>query len=281
MFFDAHTHTQFAAFTEDYRDVIERALKKNVWLINVGTQQDTSRRAVELTQEWEKGVFAAVGLHPIHTSRSYHDEQELGAAPPSRGEPRLGFVSRREEFDYDAYKTLALDSRVVAIGECGLDYYRVDGAEAKTRQEEIFLKHMELAHEVGKPLMIHCRNAFGDLIRLLKDNSMLLNSPPGVLHFFSGTKEDAQELFNLGFYFTFGGVVTFARDYDDIIQAIPRDRIFSETDAPYVTPAPYRGERNEPAYVIEVVKKLAEIKGITAEEMEKQIFENAKKLFRI
>ena len=129
--------------------------------------------------------------------------------------------------------------------------------------------------------MIHCRNAFDDLIKLLATNYQLLNSPPGIIHFFSGTAEDAKKLLELGFSFTLGGVITFARDYDGVIKMIPMDRILSETDAPYVAPVPYRGKRNEPLYVIEVVKKLAEIKNISIEEMAKATVKNANRIFGI
>ncbi|MBI4059731.1 TatD family hydrolase [Candidatus Giovannonibacteria bacterium] len=287
-FFDVHTHVQFAAFRDDAQKVIERALGNNVWVINVGTQQATSLRAVEIAKEWGEGVYAAVGLHPIHTEKSYHDAQELGAAPQERGarsdletrrEPRLdGFMSRREEFDYDFYKELAADSKVVAIGECGLDYYRLT-ADTKKKQREIFEKQVALATEVKKPLMIHCRNAFDDLIEILNTNSKLLNTPPGVVHFFSGAKDNATELLDLGFSFSFGGVLTFARDYDEVVRYIEPDRILLETDAPYVTPVPYRGKRNEPSYVTEVAKKIAELKTLSLEEIAETTFRNAERIF--
>ncbi len=295
-YFDAHTHTHFAAFQADWREVIERALKHNVWLLNVGTQKDTSARAVEVANLYNEGVYAAVGLHPIHTEKSYHDEKELGISDKRHATNNHGFFSREEEFDYDYYKKLALDPKVVAIGECGLDYFRL-GEETKERQKSTFIGQIELAAEVKKPLMIHCRsgrpertspqngagrNAFENLINILKTNHSKLNTyNPGVIHFFTGTEEDAKKLLDLGFSFTFGGVITFARDYDEAIKAIPLDRILTETDAPYVAPVPYRGKRNEPAYVVEVVKKLAEIKNISAEEMADEVFRNTRNVFRL
>ena len=126
--FDAHTHVQFAAFEKDYKEVIQRALESRVGLINVGTQKDTSRRAVELANEYPAEVYAAVGLHPTHTEQSYHDSKELGG-----GESAKAFTSRGEEFDYEFYKKLALDKKVVAIGECGLDYFRLS-EESKEKQ---------------------------------------------------------------------------------------------------------------------------------------------------
>jgi TatD DNase family protein len=276
-YFDAHTHVQFKAFGSDYKEVIERAGEAGVGMVNVGTQKDTSHRAVELAREYDN-LYAVLGLHPIHTSRSYHDSEELGNSPEAKG-----FTSRGEVFDYEYYKKLAADPKVVAIGECGLDYFRIEGdeEEAKSKQKQAFIKQIELAYDVKKPLMIHCRNAFRDLVEILNAKCQILNSPPGIIHFFSGTKEDAKQLLDMGFYFTFGGVITFVRDYDKVIDIIPLDRILSETDAPYVTPAPHRGKRNEPAYVIEVVKKLAEIKNIPEEEMRERILKNAGNCFNL
>jgi len=279
-FFDAHTHVQFAAYDEDRKEVIERALKANVSMINVGTQADTSGAAIKLANEYGEGVYASVGLHPVHTEKSFHDEQELGG-----GDAAKAFTSRGEDFDYENYKKMALEPKVLAIGECGLDYYHLS-EESKTRQKEIFIKQIELAKEVQKPLMIHCREAFGDLIEVLSGNRNILNAEPGVIHFFTGTVEDAKKLVELGFSFTFGGAVTFpprkgkvSGDYDEVVRMLPLDRILSETDAPYVAPASYRGKRNEPLYVIEVVKKLAEIKKVSAEEIAAAIAENANRIF--
>ena len=130
--------------------------------------------------------------------------------------------------------------------------------------------------------MIHCREAYRDLIDLLVANSQLLiPTRPGIAHFFSGTKEDAKKLLELGFAFTFGGVITFTRDYDEIVKIIPVESILSETDAPYVAPVPHRGKRNKPAYVVEVVKKLAEIKDVPEEKMRRQILQNTAKIFNV
>lgn len=274
---DVHTHTQFAAYHQDRDAVIQRALDAGIWMINVGTQRDTSQAAIDLAHKYN-GVFATVGLHPIHTEKSFHDVEELDAAP-SGGEPRLdGFTSRREDFDYDYYKNLAQDPKVVAIGECGLDYYRLT-EDTKNKQAEVFIKQIKLAHEIKKPLMIHCRNAFTDLIQLLTFRSQLLASPPGVCHFFTGSKEDAEKLMDLGFSFSFGGVITFAREYEKLIKFIPLDRILLETDAPYVTPLPHRGKRNEPLYVEEVAQKIAKILNKDFEEIARATTENAIKIF--
>src|SRR3989338_10850209 len=149
-FFDVHTHTQFAAFNEDREAVIQRALDAGVWLINVGTQKDTSSKAVEIAHKYSKGVWATIGLHPIHTESSYHDSQELGG-------DATGFTSKEEDFDYGYYLQLAQDPRVVAIGECGFDFYRLN-PQTKRKQKKVFMRHIELAYVVKKPLMIHCRS---------------------------------------------------------------------------------------------------------------------------
>lgn len=269
-FIDAHTHTQFRVFDANRSEVLARAREAGVAMVNVGTEAETSKSAVELAHEHEN-IWATVGLHPTHASgSSYHDKNELEKAPPVKG---IGF-------DYEYYKKIALDPKVVAIGECGLDYFRLEGGEeAKERQKKVFLEQIVLAREVGKPLMIHCRSAFPDLIDILKP--ITHNLKPGIIHFFTGTENDAKELLDMGFYFTFGGVITFVRDYDEVIEIIPFDRILSETDAPYVSPVPYRGKRNEPAYIVEVVKKLAELKNLSVEAMAAQILKNAEDVFKI
>lgn len=297
-FFDAHTHPQFAAYAEDREEVVRRAIEAGVHMVAVGTQKETSRAALELAEKHPGYIWAAVGLHPIHTSKSHHDAEELGG-----GEAAKAFTSRGEEFDYEYYKKLANDPKVVAIGECGLDYYRLrpqtdaDGTQTdadksiKRKQIDAFEAQIRLARDVKKPLMIHCRAAFPELIDVLvaclprseaaRGRMSLVMPHLGVIHFFSGTADEAKKLLALGFYFTFGGVITFTRDYDEIIKMIPLDRILSETDAPYVAPVPYRGKLNEPAYVVEVVKKLAELKNISAEEMAERILGNAREVFNI
>ncbi len=271
---DSHTHVQFAAFKNDVDEVIRRALDAGIWIVNVGSQKDTSKEAVTTAEKYPEGVYATVGLHPGHTNKSHYDSEELGV-----GE---SFESRSEIFDYGYYKDLAGNKKVVAIGECGLDYYRMKESEsdAKEKQKIAFIQHIELAHEIKKPLMIHCREAFPDLIATLKANSSKLQAIPGIIHFFSGTKFEATTLLDMGFYFTFGGIITFSRAYDEIIKTIPISRILLETDAPYVSPEPYRGKRNEPLYVQEVAKKMAEIRGVDLEEIAHHTNENAKLVFK-
>jgi TatD DNase family protein len=277
---DIHSHLNFAAYDADREEVIKRAEDAGVAVITVGTQIDTSRKAVELAHRY-KGMYAAIGLHPIHTSKSYHDEQELG-------EGGKEFTSRGEEADLDAYRSLASDPKTVAIGECGLDYYRLD-EDSRTKQVRTFEQMIDLANEAGKPLMLHIRNgasnnssptgqsAYRDAYEILKSRAIV----KGNLHFFAGSIEEAKLFLDLGYSFSFTGVITFARNYDEVIRYIPIDRIMSETDCPFVTPAPYRGKRNEPAYVVEVVKAIAKIKGGDEGEVASRLINNAKLFFNI
>ena len=280
-FLDAHTHVQFSAYDADRDEVINRALKSGVRLINVGTQRDTSRRAIEIAEEYRDGVYATVGLHPVHTGKTFHDVDELGGGAAAKA-----FTSREEVFDHGYYHALALHPKVVAIGECGLDYYEIESntrqAGTKKKQKDALCAQVELSKEINKPLMIHSRDAFSDTLDILK----MTGAKPGIAHSFIRTIPDARALLDLGFYFTFAGNITFKPradkpSADDVIKFIPMDRILSETDAPYLAPASYRGRRNEPIYVIEVVKKLAELKNVSTEAMADAIAQNAKRIFGI
>lgn len=274
---DIHAHVNFNAFREDGDDVVHRTLAQKVGMVLVGSQIDTSRRAVEYAERYPYGVWAAVGLHPIHLVEYRVDAQELGVV----GSPEVpGFTTRPEIFNHDAYKTLAIHEKTVAIGECGLDYFRTGQTdEEKKLQQETFRKQIQLAREVGKPLIIHCRNAYGDLHRILNEEHA--KDVGGTIHFFVGTLEDAQKFLNLGFHLSFTGVITFAKNYDEVVKYAPLDRIMVETDAPYVAPAPYRGKRNEPLYVREIAARVAELRGISFEEVAAATTANATRLFRL
>lgn len=270
-YFDAHAHAQFPAYGDESEAVVQRALDAGVDLILVGTERGTSADGIALAEKFEN-VWAAVGLHPTHTTpKEFVDEKEMAD---------VGYAYEAETFDYDAYKLLAAHPKVVAIGECGLDYYRLDPVTAKVQQEAL-VGQLQLAYDVKKPVTIHCRNAFPDLIKLMRDNRAILNEEPGTIHFFTGTADEAKELMDLGFSLQFGGVITFAKMYEDLVRMVPLERIITETDAPYVAPVPYRGKRNEPAYVVEVAKKIAELKGISVEEARDQVRRNAKRIFGI
>ncbi|HEV3244963.1 MAG TPA: TatD family hydrolase [Candidatus Paceibacterota bacterium] len=265
-YFDAHTHVNFVAYKDDRDEVIKRAAEQGVGMNCVGTQLDTSKAAVELGRKYDN-VWATIGLHPIHTSKSYHDEKELGDGGKE-------FTSRGESFDSSAYEELGKDPRVIAIGECGLDYYRVEGS-TKDIQIKNFVAQIELANKLGKPLMLHIRNAYEDALEVIKAHAEV----KGDVHFFAGDWNIAKKFLDLGFTLSFTGVITFTHDYDEVIKNAPLDMILSETDAPYVTPVPHRGKRNEPLYVEQVVKKIAEIRGIDSEEARAQIMRNSGRVF--
>ena len=266
-YIDIHSHVNFKAFDEDRDEIIRRALENDTWVINVGTQADTSRVAVEIANQYPEGVYAIIGLHPIHTGASYHDIQELG-------EGGKEFTSRGEVFDKELYRELLKSKKVVGIGECGLDYYRCT-PESISKQKENFISQIELANEFNKPLMLHIRNAYHDALEILKKYSKV----KGNAHFFAGTSEEAKAYLDFGFTLSFTGVITFTDDYDEIIRNTPLDMIMSETDSPYVTPVPHRGKRNEPSYIREVVKKIAEIKNMPEEEVAEAMMANAKRIF--
>jgi len=184
-------------------------------------------------------------------------------------------------FDKAAYEALGKNPKVIAVGECGLDYYRLD-ADTKNVQREVFVQQIELANDLKKPLMLHVRNgtdasanAYLDTVELLKAHAKI----QGDVHFFAGDWDIAQQFLDLGFTLSFTGVITFTHDYDEIVRNAPLDMILSETDAPYVTPVPYRGKRNEPAYVVETVRAIAEIRAADPKAVRLQLLLNAQRVF--
>ncbi len=267
-YFDAHTHVNFVAYQDDREETVARAREAGVGMNCVGTQLDTSRAAVEMARKYDE-VWATIGLHPVHTAKSFHDEKELG-------EGGKEFTSRGEQFDTKAYEELAIDPKVIAIGECGLDYYRIDES-TKNIQIENFVAQIELANKLGKPLMLHIRNAYEDSIEVLKAHAKVR----GDVHFFAGDWAIAKKFLDLGFTLSFTGVVTFTHDYDEVVKNTPLDMLLSETDAPYITPTPHRGKRNEPAYIPLIVKKIAEIRGQDEGKVAAQLLENARRVFGI
>jgi TatD DNase family protein len=267
-YFDAHTHVNFAAYKDDRDETIQRAKEAGVGMNVVGTQIDTSREAVALAEQHDH-IYATIGLHPVHTAKSYHDEKELGEG----GEE---FTSRGEVFDATAYEALGQSRKVIAIGECGLDYYRVE-EDTKDIQIRAFIEQIELANRLQKPLMLHIRNAYDDALDVLKAHTKVL----GDVHFFAGDWDTAKKFLDIGFTLSFTGVITFTHDYDEVVRNAPLDMLLSETDAPYITPVPFRGKRNESSYVPYVVKAIAEIRGEDEEVVREQLLANAARVFSI
>ena len=289
MLIDTHAHVNFAAFKEEYKEVLQRAKDSGVLVINVGTQLDTSREAVKIAEE--NNLYAVVGLHPVHTYAQNLDEEESH------------FKTREEKFNYEDYKKLASNSVVVGIGECGLDYYRLpengEGGglrvdEIKQLQRVAFIQQIRLAQELNKALVIHCRpsvgsqDAYEDVLVILDSE---LHQPSSIsphplrfeIHSFTGSPEIVGEFLKRGAYVGVNGIITFDRtgNMEKVLQEVPLDRIVLETDCPYLTPVPMRGKKNEPAYVQYVAQKVAELKNISRKEVEMQTSENARALFRI
>lgn len=293
MLIDTHCHIHFNAFREDMDEVIKRTLDAGVFLITVGTQKDTSKIGLEVAEHYE-GVWASVGLHPNHlTKQEFWDDEEL----PSDQQVTGLIKTRAETFDPEYYLALAKHSKCVAIGECGLDYYRIpEGAdleEVKRVQEQAVRQQFEVATQANLPVIIHCRDAHDHQVALIKEylNAGKLQRR-GVVHCFTGTVEEARRYLDLGFYISFTGIITFPPrkgEADEqglsplqrVVKELPLDRIMVETDAPYLTPIPFRGKRNEPSYVRYIAEKIAEVKGISFEEVAEQTTKNAEQLFGI
>jgi TatD DNase family protein len=307
MFADTHCHVNFNAYRDDSEEVVRRSLAEDVQMIVVGSQLDTSRRAVEIAEKFPEGVWASVALHPLHLVQQERDENELYPVrnsqliDPSGAESAgvisngVHFTTRAEKFDPEAYKTLAQRSKkVVAIGECGLDYYRMpaghDERELKRLQRETLLQHIALAEELKLPLMVHCRDAYEDVYELLRANGRSLKGIE--LHSYIGNLEMAKKFLDLGCYLAFNGIITYKPrkeiipgsahpELQEVVKFAPLDRILLETDAPYLSPEPLRGRRNEPVNVKYVAEKIAELKRVSLKDVEQQTAHNAQALFRL
>jgi len=283
MFIDTHAHVNFAAFKDDAEEVIRRSLDNDTWMILVGAEFKTSNRALHYANKYEKGVYAAIGLHPIHLEEGQVDSQEEDNS--------YSFVPRYEEFDYGSYEKLAKFEKVVAIGEIGLDYYHLDPTKdvnaVKKKQHEVFAQQLLLARSIDLPVIIHCRQAHDDLLEILQEfkkeygHIIPTDRPWGVIHCFSGDEDLAWKYFRLGLLISFTGLITFSKQWDDLIRKIPLDKIMIETDTPYMTPEPYRGERNEPVLVQYVAKRIADIKSLKVEKVAETTTRTARELFRI
>jgi TatD DNase family protein len=239
--FDAHCHLQFPQYQEDLPEVLSRMRELDMGAIVVGTDLTTSKEALALAKQHDF-LFAAVGMHP-------NDNPD-------------------ENFEMEQFLALAQGPKVVAIGECGLDYFRTTGQGQRGR----LLAQIELAEQVHKPLIIHCRNAHEDMLALLAQQKP---NVPVIIHFCTVSGEVAKQYLDLGCYLSFPGPVTFTDMYDDSIRLCPMEKLLIETDAPFAAPTPHRGKRNEPSFVSEVAKKIGELKGMSADEVALATVKNA------
>ncbi len=279
---DTHTHINLRAFEEDATETIKRAHDAGVIVINVGTQIDTSRQAVELLNQFPEDVYATVGLHPSHAyDQDFIDHEELQNK------------TREEKFDVELYRPLAENPRVVGIGECGLDYYRlpegVDHTVIKQLQRTAFEAQIKLAVELDKALCIHCRpsdgtaDAYDDLLEIL---TQLKSDHPDFrfeVHCFTGDLDTAKKFVALGGFIGINGIITFDKTSrsEEVVKGLPIEAIILETDAPYLSPKLYRGKRNEPSFIIETAKQVAEWKALSLEEVADITTSNAMKLFKL
>lgn len=247
--------------------MISRTLAQGVQMIGVGTDLEMSKKAVKLAEQY-KGIWASGGLHP---NDNLHNV-----------------------LDMEPYRVLLKHPKVVAVGEVGLDYYRTTEAELIAKQKDRFIKFLELARETRKPLILHCREAYHDMLEMLGAAETLFSGAAvrGVLHSFTSTWGVAQKFLDLGFYIGLNGIVTFPPSrkasegqvpfsLDEVIKNIPLERLLLETDAPYLSPAPYRGQRNEPGYVKFVAETIAQLRGERMEKIAEQTTKNAKELFKL
>jgi len=289
MIIDTHSHLSFKAYDKDRDEVIKRTQENEVVCIDVGTKYETSKNAVELAERNEN-IYSAIGLYPIHIKT---DLLKL-----KMDESEGGFVPFGEEFDKQKYLELAKSSKkIVAIGEIGLDYYylpksKTKRVQYKELQKNVFVKQLELAQELDLPVMVHTRMAHEDTIGILNNYSLQTThyKLSGVIHGFVGTWDNAKKYLELGFYLGINGIIFKFNenseavrlgqvDVEGVIKNCPIDRIVVETDCPYLTPPQEnKDNRNEPIFVKHIIQKIADIKGLSYEEVASVTTQNAKKL---
>ncbi|HCD09575.1 MAG TPA: hydrolase TatD [Thermoanaerobacter sp.] len=252
MLVDSHAHLEDEKYDKDREEVIEECKKDLTFLINVGSNLLTSKQSIELAHNYDF-IYASVGIHPHDAQREFDKVEEI--------------------------ERLALQEKVVAIGEIGLDYYYND--PPKEFQKEVFIKQIRLAKKLNLPIIIHDRDAHGDILDILKQE--WTKDLRGVFHSYSGSVEMAFQVIEMNFYISLGGPVTFknAKKPKEVAKAVPIEKLLIETDSPYLTPEPYRGKRNTPVYVKFVAKKIAELREMPYEEVCRITAENAIKLFNI
>lgn len=252
--FDTHTHLDASQFKEDQEQVITRAVEAGVTrMVNVGFNRETIPTTMELVEKYDF-IYAAIGWHPV-------DAIDM------------------KDGDLEWIAELCKHDKVVAIGEIGLDYYW--DTSPKDVQQQVLRRQIGLARELGMPIVIHNRDAHEDIVKILREEKA--GDVGGIMHSFSGSWETAKMCLDMGFHLSFGGPITFknARQPKEVLEKVPLDRLLIETDAPYLTPHPFRGKRNESAYVKYVAEAAADIKGISLEELAEITTKNGLERFGI
>lgn len=254
MFLDSHAHLDDSKFDGDRDKLIQGLPNRGIGcVVNAGADMESSKAGIALAQEYPH-IYAAIGVHP-------HDAETM------------------TDDDICELERMAAHERVVAIGEIGLDYYYDNSP--RDVQKRRFIDQIELAYRTGLPIIVHNRDAHGDTLEIIRENHHKIHG--GVMHCYSGSVEMMREFIDLGFYISLGGPVTFknAKKPIEVAREVPLERLLIETDCPYLTPHPFRGRRNDPGYVPLVAQKIAEIRGVSAEEIAKVTFQNALDLFKI
>lgn len=280
LFFDSHSHVNSSYFNDDADEVLRRAINNGVATVLVGTDYRSSKKALEMTSRYQSGVYASVGLHPDDI---FDRTEKING---------LETLVKGETFNAELYQQLGKFPGVVAIGEVGLDYHKPNASieelkKIKQVQKEVLTKQLVLAVKLNLPLIFHCRQAHDDLIKLLEDFRkeyrayLPTDRPWGVIHCFSATESVAWQYFNLGLIISFTGLITFSQQWDSLIRKMPEDKLLIETDAPFMTPEPYRGRRNEPVLVKYVANRIAQIKNWDIERLANLTTANAKRFFKI
>jgi TatD DNase family protein len=246
---DTHCHVQMAQYDKDREAVISRSLDHDIGMICVGVDLETSRSAIRLADQYE-GLWCSVGLHPNDNLDEKYSSQE--------------------------YELLAGHQKVIAIGEIGLDYYRTTEIQKKQTQRKRFEEQLLLVERTSKPAIIHCRDAHEDMLSIISSTSIR-----GVIHSFTGNLAQALIYREYGFYIGLNGIITFARQYDQVVKEVPLESMVIETDSPYLTPEPFRGQRNEPMYVDKVAQKISEIRGVSYDEVVHTLRQNTNHLFNV
>lgn len=268
---DTHSHINFDVFKKDAFCLMDKCFKEKIWLLNVGTEYNTSKKAIEYANKFGNGVYATIGLHPLCVN--------TGVVELKIDKNEFNSEESDLIFDYKKFKELASKEKVVAIGEIGLDYWykpktAVKKEIFKQKQKEVFIQQLDLAKELNLPVVIHCRLAFIDVFDVLKNYKNI----KGVFHCFTGNMEEAKKILDMGFYFGFNGII-FKKDLREIIKNTPLDRILLETDCPYL--CPLKSGRNTPLNLKYICEKIAEIKNVSFDEIAEKTTNNAMKLFNL
>ncbi len=260
---DTHGHVNSQTFQDSWKEVLDRMLAENVWVVMPGFQHWTSEQGLKISEQYPEGVYTALGFHPTHVGET------------------------RNVFSKSVFEKMLPNPKIVAIGETGLDYYRIDQnrfEELQKEQKKILCDHIDLATRFDLPLIAHCRNAYEDLYALLEEEIEKGKlKRRGVVHCYVGDWETAQKFLHLGFFISFTGIITFTDDEKllETVRNIPMGKFMVETDAPYLSPVPHRGKQNEPLRVKHIGEKIAELKGVSVDEIAKATTQTARELFRV